>query len=73
MQQRRAARPPRSLVVAAVAARDSPAGNLLDTRLVDAAINEPISFWGGIFAGFLALDLQQGERCVLLLPLDQLH
>jgi hypothetical protein len=47
--------------VAAASGDPSASGNLVDRRLVEAAIKEPISFWGGVFAGFLALDLQQGK------------
>lgn len=28
-------------------------------RVVQSMMREPLSFWGGVFAGFLALDLQQ--------------
>ena len=37
-------------------------GDLLNDRLAGALLNDPVSFLGGVFAGFLALNLQQGER-----------
>lgn len=33
-----------------------------EDRIVSAAISEPVSFWGGVFAGFLALNLEQGAN-----------
>lgn len=32
-----------------------------DDRVLAAAVRDPVSFLGGMFAGFLALDLNQGE------------
>ena len=37
-------------------------GDLLDGRLAGALLKDPVSFLGGVFAGFLALNLQQGKR-----------
>lgn len=33
-----------------------------DDRLLAAAKRDPVSFLGGMFAGFLALDVNQGEQ-----------
>ena len=31
------------------------------SKVIQSLMREPLSFWGGVFAGFLALDLEQGE------------
>ncbi|EFN60005.1 hypothetical protein CHLNCDRAFT_133169 [Chlorella variabilis] len=34
-------------------------GSTIDTQLLEAAVKEPVAFLGGVFAGFLALDMQK--------------
>ena len=40
-----------------------------DNRLLQAAQRDPVSFLGGVFAGFLALSLDQGEPTCMPLRL----
>ena len=55
----------RSITAVRASSNDNKQGKATGDPILEMAVREPISFLGGIVAGFLALDVTQGKRRIV--------